>query len=156
MIKDAHISECGKYRYSLSRVWNDSKPIILFIGLNPSTADDREDDPTLKKCINYAKSWGFGSLIMANLFAYRATLPSDLKLAKDPIGIENDGTLKKLIESVETVIVAWGNDGSFMDRDKEVLKLVENPMCLNINKSGKPSHPLYQKNNINPKPLRIY
>jgi len=153
MIKDAHISECRNYRYSLSRIWNDSKPTILFIGLNPSIADDREDDPTLKKCINYAKSWGFGGLKMANLFAYRATLPSDLKLAKDPIGIENDGILKKMIESVEIVVVAWGNDGSFLDRDKEVLKLVKNPMCLNINKSGKPSHPLYQKSNIITKPL---
>jgi len=155
MIKGADISKCKNYRYSLLRVWNDSKPSVLFIGLNPSIADDREDDPTINKCINFAKSWGFGGLKMANLFAYRATLPSDLKLAKEPVGINNDRNINKLIESVEMVVVAWGNDGSFMNRDKEVLKLIDNPMCLNINKSGNPSHPLYQKSSISPKPLRI-
>ena len=75
MKKDAVLSEDRKYRYLLSRNWDDTKPTVLFIGLNPSTADEKEDDPTINKCISYAKSWGYGKVLMANLFAFRSTNP---------------------------------------------------------------------------------
>ena len=86
----AKLSECRKYRFALWRTWDDSKPYVMFVGLNPSTADETTDDPTLTRCINYAKSWGFGGVCMANIFAYRATEPSDMKAATDPIGSENN------------------------------------------------------------------
>jgi hypothetical protein len=151
MIKSATLSDCRTYRYSLSRTWDNSKAYVLFIGLNPSTADENKDDPTIRRCIDYAKSWGFGGLKMVNLFAYRATLPSDLKKADFPIGVDNDKHIKELSSSASITIVAWSNDGSYLNRDKEVLELIKNPMCLNINKSGQPSHPLYQKKDLKPK-----
>ena len=88
--KNAIFSDCRKYRYVLSRTWNDKKKTILFIGLNPSTADEKIDDPTIRRCINYAQNWGYGSLLMVNLFAYRATIPTELKNVKNPIGNDND------------------------------------------------------------------
>ena len=151
MIKSATLSDCRTYRYSLSRTWDNSKAYVLFIGLNPSTADENKDDPTIRRCIDYAKSWGFGGLKMVNLFAYRATLPSDLKKADFPIGVDNDKHIKELSSSASITIVAWSNDGSYLNRDKEVLELIKNPMCLNINKPRQPSHPLYQKKDLKPK-----
>ena len=85
---------------------------------------------------------------MGNLFAYRATKPSDLKQAIEPIGKENDKTITELSKRTDMTVVAWGNDGSLHNRDKEVLKLLTNPMCLKINKSGQPAHPLYQPKNL--------
>jgi len=152
MIKEALLSEDRVYRYSLSRIWDKSKPYLLFIGLNPSTADENEDDPTIKRCIDYADRWGYGGLKMANLFAYRATLPSDLKKSKNPIGVDNNIYIKELSKGAGMTIVAWSNEGSYLNRDKEVLKLIKEPMCLNINKSGQPAHPLYQKKDIHLKP----
>lgn len=90
MIKDAILSEDRKYRYILSRTWDETKPTVLFIGLNPSTADENEDDPTIRRCIIFAKSWGYGGLIMANLFAFRTTNPQGLYSEKNPVGSEND------------------------------------------------------------------
>ena len=78
MIKDAILSEDRKYRYILSRTWDETKPTVLFIGLNPSTADEKTDDPTIRKCINYAKCWGYGKILMANLFAFRNTILIEL------------------------------------------------------------------------------
>jgi hypothetical protein len=150
MQRSALFTEDKVYRYSLSRVWDNSKPYVLFVGLNPSTADENKDDPTIRKCINYAKYWGYGGLRMANLFAFRATLPIDLKQANKPVGIDNDRHIESLSKGADMIVIAWGNDGSYLGRDKEVLKLIKNPMCLNINKSRQPSHPLYQKKIISP------
>ena len=155
MVKSAELSNCRAYRYSLSRIWDKSKPYVLFIGLNPSTADENTDDPTIKRCVDYARRWGYGGLKMANLFAFRATLPSDLKKASEPIGIDNDSHIKELSKNAEITVVAWSDDGSYLNRFEDVLKIITNPMCLNINKSGQPSHPLYQKKTLLPK-LYIY
>jgi hypothetical protein len=156
MLKDASFSKDRVYRYSLSRIWDESKPYVLFIGLNPSTADENINDRTIGRCIDYAERWGYGGLKMANLFAYRATQPSDLKKAKDPIGVDNDSYIKQLSSNAGTTVVAWSDDGIYLDRVKEVLKLINSAMCLNINKSGEPSHPLYQKKTLNPKPYKIH
>ena len=74
--KNATFSSCRAYRYSLSRIWDKKKKLVLLIGLNPSTADEKVDDPTIRRCVNYAKNWGYGGFLMVNLFAYRTTLPS--------------------------------------------------------------------------------
>jgi hypothetical protein len=143
--KSAVFSSCRKYRYSLTRSWNSADGYVLFIGLNPSIADEMVDDPTLKRCINFAKDWGYGGLIMVNLFAYMATYPSELKKATLPIGKENNKHILNGYQKSQLTVIAWGNDGYLLGRDKEVLAIIENPMCLNINKSGQPAHPLYQK-----------
>jgi len=146
--KNATFSDCRKYRYGLSRTWNGKKKTILFIGLNPSTANEKIDDPTIRRCINYAQNWGYGSLLMVNLFAYRATLPSELKNVKNPIGNDNDLHILELSKKADLTVAAWGNEGFLLSRDKEVKKILPNLMCLKINKSGQPSHPLYQKKDL--------
>ncbi len=146
--KSATFSNCRKYRYALSRSWDDKKKIVLFIGLNPSTADEKKDDPTIRRCINYAQSWGFGGLQVANLFAYRATKPTKLRYVENPVGDDNDQQLIKLSKMADLTVAAWGNEGALFNRDKQVIKLIPNLMCLKINKSGQPAHPLYQKKDI--------
>ena len=146
--KNATFSDCRKYRYGLSRTWNGKKKTILFIGLNPSTADEKIDDPTIRRCINYAQNWGYGSLLMVNLFAYRATLPTELKNVKNPIGNDNDLHILELSKKADLAVAAWGNEGTLLNRDKEIKKILPNLMCLKINKSGQPAHPLYQKKDL--------
>lgn len=103
---DVVFSDCRKYRFALWRVWDDSLPRVMFIGLNPSTADESDDDPTLIRCIRYAKSWGYGGICMANLFAFRATDPKVMLSAKDPVGADNDRWLLELSQSSGLVVAA--------------------------------------------------
>ena len=150
MKTDANLSKCRKYRYALWRTWDDSKPFAMFIGLNPSTADETEDDPTINRCINFSKDWGYGGLCMVNLFAFRATVPSDMMASKDPIGSENDNWIKKLSKDAGVIVAAWGNNGSYMGRSKNIMDMVPNLKCLKINKTGEPAHPLYQPSSATP------
>lgn len=144
MKKDAIISQDQLYRYSLSRIWDESLLKLLIIGLNPSTADATLDDPTMRRCIDFAKSWGFGSLIMADLFAYRSTDPQNLYGAKDPIDPENNNYLLNLHQKCDQTLVAWGNHGNFLNRDNEVINLLHKEIyCLGITKNNQPKHPLY-------------
>ena len=147
MKKDAILSDCKKYRYWLSRTWDESKPLIGFIGLNPSTADHIDDDRTISRCINFAKSWGAGGFYMMNLFAYRATAPLNMMEAEEPIGMENNNYLQELKNKVEKVVICWGDNGRHNGRSKEVLSLLDQGdlYCITINKSGEPKHPLYIK-----------
>ena len=140
----AELSACRTYRYSLWRTWDGSLPYALFIGLNPSTADETTDDNTSRRCIRFASDWGYGGLCMANLFAFRATKPKDMKAAADPIGPENDRWLKQLAGNAGIVIAAWGNSGAFLGRSLVVRQTIPNLHCLALNKSGEPVHPLYQ------------
>jgi len=146
--KYATFSSCRKYRYSLSRIWDKKKKHVLFIGLNPSTADEEVDDPTIRRCLNFAKKWGYGGFIMVNLFAYRTTLASNLKKVKYPVGKDNDKYIMTLSKKADTTVAAWGNNGNLYDRDKQVLSFIPNLMCLKVNKSGQPSHPLYLSKNL--------
>ena len=146
--KNATFSDCRKYRYALSRTWDGKKKTVLFIGLNPSTADEKIDDPTIRRCINYAQNWGYGSLLMVNLFAYRATIPNVLKDVKNPIGNDNNLHITELSKKADLAVAAWGNEGSLLNRDEDIKKIIPNLMCLKINKSGQPAHPLYQKKDL--------
>jgi hypothetical protein len=119
----AHLSACRNYRYALWRSWDEAKPWVMFIGLNPSTADETTDDPTLTRCINYAKAWGYGGVCMANLFAYRATEPANMKAASNPIGVDNNAWLIKLATQAALVVAAWGNDGGYLGRSNQVVSL---------------------------------
>mgnify|MGYP001162362035 FL=1 len=150
LFSDAFFSKDRKHRYALWRVWNNKLPKVLFIGLNPSTADEVKDDPTIRRCINYAKDWGYGGYIMGNIFAYRSTDPKNLKITNDPIGIDNNSWLIKLHSEASLTIGAWGNHGKYLDRGEEVSNLIDNLYCLRITKEGHPSHPLYLPGNLKP------
>lgn len=156
MFTDAQLSPCRRDRYGLWRIWDKNQPLVLFICLNPSTADETNDDPTLKRCINFARSWGYGGISIANLFAYRATLPADMKNCEDPVGPENNKWLVKLANDVDLVIGAWGNDGAFLNRSQEVKQLLPDIYCLKLNASGEPAHPLYLPKSLKPYPMNYY
>ena len=155
MIKGAELSDCRRYRYALWRIWDETKPTVMFIGLNPSTADETQDDPTLTRCINFAKAWGYGGVYTANLFAYRATDPKQLLKRKRVIGKQNDHWLQQLSERCELVIAAWGNDGKYQNRAQQVKQQIQPLHYLKMNKSGEPAHPLYLKADLTPMPFEI-
>lgn len=153
MEKGATLSPCRRYRYALWRIWDESKPLVMFIGLNPSTADETNDDPTLIRCMNFAKSWGYGGVYTANLFAYRATQPKDLLKRKRVVGKDNNYWLQTLSKKVHLIIAAWGNDGSYQNRSEQVKQLISPLHYLKMNKSGEPAHPLYLKADLTPIPF---
>ncbi|ELZ96619.1 DUF1643 domain-containing protein [Haloferax sulfurifontis] len=143
---DAVLSDDGTYRYRLSRTWDADKPTVAFVMLNPSTADATDDDPTIRRCLGFAKEWGFGSLTVANLFALRSTDPDALAGHADPVGPENDAHLQDVCDSAERVVVAWGAKGSLRDRAALVADLLDDRdlYALDTTKAGHPAHPLYQ------------
>jgi len=149
----AHFSADRKFRYALWRIWDESLSKVMFIGLNPSVANETEDDPTIKRCVEFAKSWGHGGLIMGNLFAYCATDPQQMMKALNPVGEENDQWLIKLSKEAAIVVGAWGDDGAFRNRGSEVRRLIHDLYYLKLNKSGEPAHPLYLHSDLKPKPL---
>lgn len=159
VLKGAVIDSTGQYRYSLWRIWDVERPKVTFIMLNGSTADADNDDPTLRRCIGFAKAWGFGSLEVVNLFGYRTTFPTELKKAADPCGPENDKYILKAIKDAEMVIVAWGTNGTFKKQDKHVLGLLKGnyvePYYIDKSKDGIPKHPLYLRADLQPKKLAI-
>jgi hypothetical protein len=131
------------YRYTLTRTW-DSGPTVAFIGLNPSTADETVDDPTIRRCIGFAKRWGYGTLVMLNLFAFRATDPRVMRAAGDPIGPENNAYIQAVAAEAGDVVAAWGVHGSYLGRDRAVRDLLFwRPSALGLTKDGHPRHPLY-------------
>lgn len=150
MNKSAQLSECGRYRYNLTRSWrhNRNSQWVLFIMLNPSTADDSEDDPTVRRCIGFAEEWGYDGLAVVNLYSYRATDP--LELWNPHIranGRHSDEFIKAMISVCSGVVCAWGKPGPDPTRPVEVYNLIRahhrDPMALRINKDGSPGHPLY-------------
>lgn len=155
MITTATFSKCRKYRFALERIWDTSKGYVMFIGLNPSTANETENDPTIIRCINFAKSWGYGGVCMTNLFAYCATQPDDMKAQNSPIGADNDMWLSKIAKDASVVVAAWGNDGAYLGRSKEVKNIIFDLHCLQLNQTGEPAHPLYLNAKLIPKPIYI-
>jgi hypothetical protein len=139
----AEFSTCGRYRYSLTRIWNPNRPHVVFIGLNPSTADGTTDDPTIRRCLQFARDWRFGGLIVVNVFAYRSTDPRSLRCVEDPVGPRNDAMICEYCQSAGRVVLAWGTYGRLHGRDEQVLPFVQRPFCLGVTQGGSPRHPLY-------------
>ena len=142
----------GRYRYSLWRAWSAYHPRIAFVLLNPSTADEQRNDPTIRRCMGFARAWDFGSLEVVNLFAYRATDYRELIKVSDPIGEENNYFLLHAVERCSTVVLGWGNRGMLLGRDRQVMSLLigrNDVHCLGITKDGQPLHPLYVKSDTN-------
>lgn len=144
MRKSAVISECGKYRYSLKRIWGESLPLLVFVMLNPSTADAEQDDPTIRKCIGFAKLWGYGGIVVVNIYAYRATDPRELWKCFDPVGDKNNYHIQ--IEcNGRDVVCAWGSDKAHQKRGRKVLSIIAAKRidCIKTSAAGYPCHPLY-------------
>lgn len=157
MEKDAVFDASGRYRYSLSRHWGPGSAKATFILLNPSTADEFRDDPTIRRCIGFARSWGFDRLEVVNLFAFRATHPRDLRRAGHPVGADNDGHLLRAFLDCQLAVLAWGRQGSLWGRDAEVLERLRGRgpglHCLGRTKDGHPRHVLYLPRGLQPLPF---
>ncbi|MFA9261744.1 MAG: DUF1643 domain-containing protein [Undibacterium sp.] len=150
MKKFAAISDSGKYRYLLLRRRSDDLPLMNFIMLNPSTADGHKDDPTIRRCMSFARREGYGGIAVTNLFAYRAADPKELMKAADAIGPENNAyILRQLNFGGITSCAAWGVGGCLLYRNKTVARMIKdagaNLSCLGVTKGGYPKHPLYLK-----------
>jgi hypothetical protein len=141
-------SRCRAYRYTLWREWIGGEGYVMFIGLNPSTADEIQDDPTIRRCVGFAKGWGFSALCMTNLFAFRATDPKVMMQADDPIGKDNDAHLLGIYNGASLVVAAWGVGGGYLGRDREVYDTLGAMDCLGFTKDGHPRHPLYVRADI--------
>lgn len=152
MKKTATISDDGLYRYVLGRRWSDEEDAFAtFVMLNPSTADAEVDDPTIRRCISFAQSWGMGGLRVVNLYALRATRPEALWNVADPVGPENDYYLTWIADMAKAtgwpLVAAWGANAK-QGRVQDVLGLrwmQFSLQCLGITKAGAPRHPLYVK-----------
>ncbi|ACT50912.1 DUF1643 domain-containing protein [Methylovorus glucosotrophus] len=145
----AIISDCKQYRYQLQRGPQAEFPTrapALFIMLNPSTADAEIDDPTIRRCRSFANAWDCDGIVVANLYALRATNPKELWLHPDPVGPDNDAYLRELAKHHETIVCAWGAKAR-PDRVEAVREIfsgrLHRLMCLGVTKKGAPRHPLY-------------
>lgn len=151
MERSALLSPCGNYRYSLERDWSGLLPArtLVVCMLNPSTADARQDDATIRWLVGWAKKHGYGSLRVVNLAAYRATSPADMLAAGDPHGPENTEYLNRYC-SDRQVLCAWGNHGAKLSRHKEMIQAMGTAqlVCLKTTKTGAPAHPLRQSHSL--------
>lgn len=154
-------SDCEQYRYSLTRTWDTAGARALFIMLNPSTATEIQNDPTVERCERRARTLGFGAFRVVNIFAYRATDPNDMRAADDPIGPDNDAAIRQSVAEWvrnpdDLILCAWGSHGVFLDRGKQVISILRdigNPLySLGLTKGGLPKHPLYISYDQQPEP----
>lgn len=159
----AEFSTCRRYRYTLTRRFA-SGPSVAFIGLNPSTADETQDDPTIRRCLGFARRWGFGELLMLNLYTLRSTAPSGLWGVPEPVGADcswgnvADVAIALGANTARMVICAWGaNPGPVPDRPAVVLRIVEDAgaraFALGLTRDGQPRHPLRVRADVDPVPF---
>ncbi|MEA5449091.1 DUF1643 domain-containing protein [Leptolyngbya sp. CCNP1308] len=156
--RSATFDPTGRYRYSLGRRWSAASALAIIM-LNPSQADSSVDDPTIRRCIGLAQGWGFGAIAVVNLFAYRSPHPKTLRQADDPVGPENDAALSTVAQQADQILLAWGNWGNWLGRDRAVLTLLTPHQakchCLGHNLTGQPRHPLYVPRHTALKPWSI-
>lgn len=167
--RDTIFSECRKYRFTLWREWDkdlltgtsddlpNSEKYCQFVGLNPSTADEKIDDPTIRRCIDYSKRWGYCAMCMTNIFPFRATDPKEMMAHDEPIemAIRNAEEVEKIAEGAGLIVFAWGNLGSHMRRGEKFIKHLVGVRKfkvhhLGLNSDGSPKHPLYLKKTLTP------
>ena len=148
MWRNAVFSRCETYRYTLERRWSRG-PLLLWVLLNPSTADAETDDPTNRRGIRFSIKWGYAGCVFVNLFAHRTPYPIEMVRAEEPIGPENDFHIRDQAGKCQDIVVAWGTHGAHNGRDSEVINLLSeySLSCLGITKHGFPKHPLYLNKN---------
>lgn len=153
-LKSAVLSDCGKYRYSLTRIVGQAPGTVGFIMLNPSIADAVDDDPTIRRCTGFTHRWGYGRFEVVNLFAWRGTDPAALPYVDDPIGVLNNEAIMETAKRCNLIVCAWGTKGRHLRRDLDVLHLLRgfDLHALKITKSGDPGHPLYLPYHLPPVP----
>lgn len=147
-----------QYRYLLSIRWNPELPTVNFIMLNPSTADELANDPTVERCERRARAMNYGALIVTNVFAFRSTDPAALRKVENPVGGEiNDQVIAYGARLSSLVVCAWGTRGALKRRGQQVLDIIRRegiePHCLRMTESGHPEHPLYLSYELQPKPI---
>ena len=151
----ALFSPCRRWRYLLWRRWDSRSETVNFVMLNPSTADEVVLDPTCARARSYAERWGFGTLVVTNLFAWRATDPERLKRVQDPVGEKNDEAIVRAARKAALVVCAWGNHGAHRGRAAHVLELLSAARVrlhvLSLNGGGEPAHPLYLRGSLKPR-----
>lgn len=156
-LSGATFSSCAQYRYLLWRTWESGTRSVLFLMLNPSTADAIANDATVERCQRRAIAMGFGRMVVANLFALRSTDPQALYDHPEPIGPENDKAILEAAQQADLVVCAWGTHGAHQGRDQAILRMLRDAgiktTCLGINKDGSPKHPLYVAYSASPVPL---
>lgn len=154
---DAVISDCGRYRYLLRRTWDHNKPRALLVMLNPSTADAKLDDATIRSCVRLLSGHGIGSMEVVNVFGYRATNPAELSTQADPFGPDNERIVSAAIHRCDIVICAWGAYPPARQHATPILNAVRAhrpaTYCFGRTKGGSPKHPLYIKSGT---PLEIF
>lgn len=146
---NAVMSACERFRYRLSRQWGEGGT-VCWVMLNPSTADAAQDDPTIRRCIGFSQAWGYGSLVVVNLFALRSTSPKALYASSDRVGPENDRHIADAATTADLVVCAWGNHGALGGRAFEVYRLLPRPHYLRLTKAAQPEHPLYLPGSLRP------
>jgi hypothetical protein len=143
----ATYSECERFRYDLTRIWDPAGGRVNFLMLNPSTATEVQNDPTVERCERRARALGFGGFRVSNIFAYRATDPRDMRAQDDPIGAENDAAILNAARWSGRVVCAWGTHGAHLGRGPQVERLLRSTglplLHLGLSKAGHPKHPLY-------------
>lgn len=154
----AHFSACRRWRTLLWRCWDEAKPVANFLMLNPSTADERVLDPTCARARDYAERWGYGALLVTNVFAWRATDPRAMKAADDPVGRGNDRAILRAARDARLVVCAWGNHARHLERSGTVQRLLRGAgialHVLRLNAGGEPAHPLYLPARLRPAPWK--
>jgi hypothetical protein len=154
----ATFSACRRWRTLLWRCWDESGPVVNFLMLNPSTADETQLDPSCTRARTYSEQWRYGTLLVTNLFAWRATDPDDMKAARDPVGRGNDAAILRAAQAAALVVCAWGNLGAHLERASRVTRLLHQARVplhvLRLNASGEPAHPLYLPGGLRPCPWR--
>jgi len=143
----AVFSPCKRYRYRLWRTWDGSKPPLVMVMLNPSIADDAQNDPTVERCQRRAIAMGYGGLQVTNIFSLVSTDPAALYTTEDPVGPDNNAAILDAIKDAGMVLCAWGNHGAHVGRAREVVDMLRSagatPHSLGQNTDGSPKHPLY-------------
>lgn len=142
---DAMFSPDRVHRYSLTRIWDNSFGYVALVCLNPSTADEKLDDHTIRRCVEFSRQWGFGGMHLYNIFALRSTDPQLLYTHSNPVGEQNNEFLRAIPDSTP-IICAWGTHGNFRDRGRNCLNFHLHKLdrwCLRKTLDGCPGHPLY-------------
>ena len=150
MTGGATFSRDRRYRYRLWRRWDPVRPVVAFVMLNPSTADARHDDPTIRRCVGFARRWGYGGIEVVNLYSYRATDPRALRTVPDPVGPGNRRHIRRALRRAALVVLAWGANAR-----GDGLGTVAQAHCLGLTRAGQPRHPLYLRRDVQPRPYGV-